>query len=76
VIRLLLSFLRPLATIAQELHILRQLYEMELAARDPPLYRVTEQPNPSNTEVMYGTSDPPKQKKWPWSEDVIEEVEQ
>ena len=48
------AFLLPFQTIATELGILRQLYELELSARTPPIIRVTESPKKDDTLVMYG----------------------
>lgn len=54
--RLLLAFVRifaPLRVIARELAIIRELWELELAARQPPIYRVTAKPKAKDTEVSY-----------------------
>lgn len=55
-----------LEQIAQELRILRELYELELGARreDPmhtipaPIFRITEEPGRSDTEVSYADDEP------------------
>lgn len=66
-LRLLLAFVRPLHVIASELKILRQLYEADLDSRDPPIYRVTEKPHKSDTEVSYmGVDEEPKKKFKMW----------
>jgi hypothetical protein len=58
----------PFAAIAAELRIIRELYELELASRvdsagrPTPIYRVTESPSPSDTEVFFG-EDLPKRPK-------------
>ena len=76
-IRLLLSIFRPLGVIAKELTILRQLYEADLAAREQPIYRVTEKPTKDDTVVTYaGVSDErPKHKRWFGSEEGEAEEE-
>jgi len=56
------EWLNPLATIAHELSILRELYEMDLASRTPPLIRITETPGRSDTTVSYGEEDENKGK--------------
>lgn len=52
-LRLLLNLLRPLPEIARELRLLRELYELDLASRTPPVYRLTEKPSQRDTEVSY-----------------------
>ena len=47
------SFFHPWQTIAQELTILRELFELELASRKPPIYRITEKPSRDDTTVTY-----------------------
>jgi len=49
----LLQFIAPFSEIAKELRILRELKEAELAAHNPPIYRVTEDPKKDDTEVTY-----------------------
>ena len=51
--RRLLGLLSPFHDIAHELKILRELYEAELAERDPPIIRRTEKPRKSDTVVSY-----------------------
>jgi hypothetical protein len=53
VFRRLLGLLSPFHDIARELKILRELYEAELAERDPPIIRRTEKPRKSDTVVSY-----------------------
>ena len=53
----LVSLLAPFYTIAQELTAIRELYEAELAARDKPIFRITESPSESDTVVMWGEKD-------------------
>jgi hypothetical protein len=43
----------PLTTIAKELTAIRELYELDLGSRRPPVYRVTETPGKSDTSVTY-----------------------
>ena len=54
-----LSIARSLTSIAEDLRILRELHELDLSSRHPPIWRITEHPGPSDTEIMY-SSDPPK----------------
>lgn len=42
-----------LLRIAQDLHVMRQLYEAELAERKPPILLRTEKPSDEDTEVTY-----------------------
>jgi hypothetical protein len=56
----------PFSVIARELTTLRELYELELSSRKPPIIRVTESPG-DDTEVMYGVE--PKRRK-----DELEEL--
>lgn len=76
-LRALLAIFRPMKMIAEELHTLRQLYELDLASRQPPIYRLTEQPNKRDTEVSYaGIGDErPIHKRWFGAVDVEEEEE-
>jgi len=67
-LRLLLSFLRPLPQIAAELRLLRELYELELSSREKPIYRLTEKPSKRDTEVLYGEETVPAHKQWDTSE--------
>jgi len=71
VLRLLLSLIRPLSHIAQELRILRELYELDLQSRVPPIYRMTEKPSKADTEVSYQGVDEktPFWKRVPWFND-------
>ena len=52
-VRTAFALLRPFRTIARELTRLRELYELELACRTPPIMLVTEEPGRSDTEVSY-----------------------
>lgn len=60
------AFMHPFGTIARELQIIRELYELELAAhtdhqgRPDPIRRVTEAPSKNDTEVTYAGVDQPK----------------
>lgn len=69
--------LSALPRIASELSTIRELIELELASRHPPIVRITEAPGPSDTEIFY-SSEPPARKKstdlWPDS-DIMEEEE-
>ena len=51
--RTLLGIIRPFASIARELRTLRELFELELASRNPPVIRHTERARKSDTEVSY-----------------------
>jgi hypothetical protein len=51
----------PFRQIASELRAIRELYEAELADRDHPIFRHTERPHQSDTEVTYtGEEEKPK----------------
>lgn len=65
-IRLLLAYFRPVNKIATELRVLRELYELDLNSRVPPIYRFTEKPEKSDTTVTYmGQHDQtPRYKRW------------
>jgi len=73
----LFSLLAPFAVIARELTILRELYELDLGSRQPPLYRITETPSIRDTEVSYAgeKDDTPKHKKWFSPIDVEDEFD-
>lgn len=47
------AMLHPFGMIARELSIIRELYEIDLASRNPPVRRVTEEPSRYDTEVSY-----------------------
>lgn len=49
----LVDWISPLKTIASELRLLRHLYELDLASRNPPVYRLTQRPKKTDTEVLY-----------------------
>jgi hypothetical protein len=52
-LRMLRLIFSPMREIARELKIIRELYEAELAEREPPIRRITEEPNPRfDTEVF------------------------
>lgn len=51
------DFFAPFTVIAQELTTLRQLYELDLASRNPPIIRITESPGKSDTTISYGETD-------------------
>lgn len=53
----LLQLLHPFSAIAQELAILRELYELDLSSRNPPIIRVTESPKSGDTMVTYTEAD-------------------
>ena len=53
----LIEVLAPFAVIARELTAIRELYEAELAAREKPIYRITETPGKSDTEVIWDEGD-------------------
>ena len=75
-VRLLLRLLRPLAQIAEELKIIRQLYEEELSTRPTPIYRITEAPSKKDTEVSYSgvVDERPLYKRWFAGEEDDEDV--
>ena len=72
-LKLLLSLLRPLPVIARELTALRELYESELASRQPPVYRLTEKPSKNDTEVSYAGIERRESLLERWQLDVGEE---
>lgn len=52
-LRMLRLIFSPMKQIAKELSVIRELYELELSERNPPIMRVTETPNPRmDTEIM------------------------
>lgn len=67
--KVLSRLLFPFSVIAKELTTLRELYELELSSRTPPIRRVTEKPRASDTEVSYMDED---NKKRSPSEDLVE----
>lgn len=62
-----------LASIAQDMHILRELHELDLGSRHPPVWRITERPGPSDTEVLYSSDPPPRKDVFDSEEDEVEE---
>ncbi len=46
-------FIHPFKSIADSLAVIAECYELELAARTPPIRRVTEAPSRTDTKVMY-----------------------
>ena len=56
----LIRLLVALPTIAKEITLIRQLYELDLGSRNPPVYRITETPSPKDTEVSYTDDFKPK----------------
>ncbi len=75
--RTLLALVRPFASIAKSLRALVELYEMELQNRDNrfPIYRVTEKPKKTDTEISYSGVDDtrPLHKRWFAAENEPEE---
>ena len=63
-----------LTRIANSLAIIQELYETELSSRHPPIWRITERPGPSDTEVLY-SSDPVKRRHPFDSEEDADEEE-
>ncbi len=53
----LAEIVKVLKDIHVELKIMRELYETELMTRNPPVYRITEDADPNNVEVVYPTFD-------------------
>lgn len=76
-LRLLLSLMRPFASIARELRILRELYELDLGSRTPPIYRFTEKPSKKDTEVSYMDVEDrrPVFKRWLTAEEEEDDVQ-
>jgi hypothetical protein len=69
VFKSLKELLFPFSVIAKELTTLRELYELELSSRTPPIRRITEKPKASDTEVSYMDDD---NKKRSPSQDLVE----
>ena len=66
-LRVLLALFRPLRSIATDIRIMRELYELELSERDRPIMRRTEKPSKYDTEVTYmGVEEEPKRKFKMW----------
>lgn len=65
------DFLNPFNAIARELGVIRELYELEMAAKG--IYRITEKPKRGDTEVSY-MDDVPKKKSA--TEELVEEWEE
>ncbi len=67
-LRLLRLVFSPFKQIAADLRIIRELYELELSSRNPPIMRITEKPDPKHdTEVLTdGVADDslPFYKRW------------
>ncbi len=63
----------PFAAIARELAIIRELYEMDLANRTPPLIRCTEAPGKNDTTVTYADEDEKKSERERLSEEWLED---
>ena len=75
-----LDYIVPLKQIAEELRIIRELYEEELSTRPKelggPIYRVTEKPSKQDTQVfMPDDEEIPKHKRWFGIDDSDEEEE-
>lgn len=70
-LRRLLAFYRPVRVIAKELTLLRELYELDLAARG--ITRLTEQPKESDTEVSYMGQPATTKSRWPWGGEAATE---
>lgn len=58
----LLRLFRPLYSISRDLHRLTDLYELELASRNPPIVKYTESPSDSDTQITYGEEVDPVEK--------------
>lgn len=74
-IKWLKSVFIPFSVIATELRIIRELYELELQSRNPPIIRVTESPSRSDTEVTFGSEMKEKSKLRKLMDGDIEEDE-
>lgn len=81
-LKLILSFARPLHVIAKELTAIRELYELELNNRmvhpadvERPLMRITEKPKKGDVEVSYQGSNPdPRWKQLDWEDGPEQDV--
>ena len=56
----LMDLVAPFASMAQELRIIRELYELELSQRPFPIIRITERAKRTDTEVSYADEVPRK----------------
>ena len=72
----LIDLIAPFSTISSELRIIRELYELDLASRTPPIIRVTETPGKFDTEVSYVDDEPKKKRKEQDLLDSIAELEE
>lgn len=52
----------PFQSIAEDLHVMRELYEKELSERVPPIIRITQTPRSDDTIVEYMGAEKPKSK--------------
>lgn len=74
--RKLYQLVAPFAAIAEELKNLRELYELELSERYK-IYRRTEEPKETDTEVSYTGEKVKTEVEWPdefperWDRDVL-----
>ena len=66
------SMARSLDRISENLSIIRELYEEELAQRSRPVWRVTERPGTSDTEILYSSEPPPRRDPFSPEEDEDE----
>lgn len=68
------SIANSLSSIAESLLILRELHELDLSSRHPPIWRITERPGPSDTEVIYSSDPPPRSNSLYPEEDTDDEI--
>lgn len=72
-VRTAFALMRPLRSIAKDLHRLADLVELELASRTPPLWLPSQDPRTDDTQVRYyGERDDRKPwRKWfDWHDDA------
>ena len=66
----------PFQAIAQELRILRELYEADLASRERPIIRITESPLRNDTEVSYSNDRRPLDAAQSLADEVLDEYDE
>lgn len=70
----LMRLVAPFAAIARELSTIRELYELDLGSRKPPVYRFTEKPKRSDTEVTYAGEEPKRKSALERAKELFDKV--
>lgn len=73
--RLIRFIFAPLHSIAKDLSIIRELYELELSEREHPIIRITEKVSKRDTTVSYAGVEEKRPIHKRWLHGVDEEVE-